>query len=269
MPHARSADVFATTSLCRSQGTHHRGDECLAAGRTVVFQSTQRARAGLFDRRPSPRSLDDGIERAARILNEARYPIVFGLCDTTSAAPTRGRVDRATGLVPALTRYSDYHGATALAFRRWAKSRALGEVKNRGDLIIFWGCNPVESHPRHLSRYSLEPAGQFVPRGREDRYCVVVDESETATALVADQFIVDQAGQGLRGNLGFAASGQGSRARRRLGRSRDGRLAFDLAGIDGSNEAGQVRRDLLRVQASRRRSIRINIPTRSSPWSAT
>ena len=71
----------------------------------------------------------------------------------------------------------------------------LGEVKNRGDLIIFWGCNPVESHPRHLSRYSLEAAGLFVPRGRADRYCVVVDVEETATSRVADQFIAIKPGK--------------------------------------------------------------------------
>jgi formylmethanofuran dehydrogenase subunit B len=49
---------------------------------------------------------------------------------------------------------------------------SLGEVRNRGDLIMFWGSNPAESHPRHFTKYSLMPKGMFVPNGRKDRTCV-------------------------------------------------------------------------------------------------
>ena len=71
----------------------------------------------------------------------------------------------------------------------------LGEVKNRGDLIIYWRCNPVDSDPRHMSRYSLDAPSLFLPRGRADRYCVVVDVEETATSRVADRFIAIKAGR--------------------------------------------------------------------------
>ncbi len=66
---------------------------------------------------------------------------------------------------------------------------SLGEVANRGDLIIYWGANPEETHPRHLSKYSLEPHGMFVPGGRRDRTLVVVDVHKTKTAELADLFI--------------------------------------------------------------------------------
>ena len=39
----------------------------------------------------------------------------------------------------------------------------LGEVKNRADLVIFWGSDPVESHPRHLERYSRRPGRRVRP----------------------------------------------------------------------------------------------------------
>ena len=52
----------------------------------------------------------------------------------------------------------------------------LGEVANRGDLIIFWGGNPAESHPRHFSKYSLMPKGMFVPNGRKDRTAVAAPQ---------------------------------------------------------------------------------------------
>jgi formylmethanofuran dehydrogenase subunit B len=72
---------------------------------------------------------------------------------------------------------------------------SLGEVKNRADLVLFWGSNPVESHPRHFERYSVLPAGQFVPAGRADRTVVVVDVRATATSAAADLFVPVEPGR--------------------------------------------------------------------------
>ncbi|MBN9522892.1 formylmethanofuran dehydrogenase subunit B [bacterium] len=65
----------------------------------------------------------------------------------------------------------------------------LGEVKNRADLIIYWGGNPAECHPRHFTRYTLTPKGKFLPRGRKDRTMVLVDIRETPSAKAADVFL--------------------------------------------------------------------------------
>jgi len=65
----------------------------------------------------------------------------------------------------------------------------LGEIKNRADLVIFWGANPVECHPRHLARYSLTPKGMFVPDGRKGRTMVAVDIRRTPTTRAADIFL--------------------------------------------------------------------------------
>ena len=65
----------------------------------------------------------------------------------------------------------------------------LGEVKNRADLVIFWGSNPVESHPRHFERYSVLPQGRFIPGGRMDRTLVVADVKQTASTESADIFL--------------------------------------------------------------------------------
>ncbi|MDR3560292.1 MAG: formylmethanofuran dehydrogenase subunit B [Negativicutes bacterium] len=67
-------------------------------------------------------------------------------------------------------------------------SCTLGEVRNRADLLIFWGCNPLESHMRHLSRYSSMGKGLFTPEGRKGRKVVVIDVRPTATAKSADYF---------------------------------------------------------------------------------
>ena len=55
-------------------------------------------------------------------------------------------------------------------------------ARNRADLVIFWGSNPAESHPRHLTRYSTMPKGLFVPNGRKDRTVVVVDVRRSKSA---------------------------------------------------------------------------------------
>src|SRR5437763_3925312 len=65
----------------------------------------------------------------------------------------------------------------------------LGEVKNRADLVIFWGLNPVESHPRHFERYSVLPQGQFIPEGRTSRFVVVADVRPTSSTEIADLFL--------------------------------------------------------------------------------
>ena len=106
----------------------------------------------------------------------------------------------------------------------------LGEVKNRGDLIIFWCCDPVESHPRHLSRYSLEPSGQLVARGRQDRFCVVVDVRETATAQeVADQFIAIAPGKEFEALWVLRALAKDVELDDTAHRSGDRRSPFDVA----------------------------------------
>jgi formylmethanofuran dehydrogenase subunit B len=157
-----------------------------------------------------PASLDDGIERAAQILNEATYPLILGLCETTTEAQ-RAAVSIGDWIGACVDlAHSESHGPVVLAFQELGEvTSTLGEVKNRGDLIIFWGCDPVESHPRHLSRYSLEPAGQFVQRGREDRFLVVVDVQETATARTADQFLTIKTGKEFEALWTLRALGKG------------------------------------------------------------
>ena len=137
-----------------------------------------------------PASLEDGVERAARILTDAKYPIIYGLSDTTSEAQCVAVSigDWIGGCVDTTT--SDCPGPSGIAFQDVGEvTCTLGEIKNRGDLIIFWGSNPAESHPRHFTKYSLMPKGTYIPRGRKDRYCVLVDVRKTKSARAADLFI--------------------------------------------------------------------------------
>ena len=68
-------------------------------------------------------------------------------------------------------------------------SCTLGEVKNRADLIIYWGGNPAECHPRHFTKYTIMQKGKYVPNGRKGRTMVLVDIRETSSAKAADIFL--------------------------------------------------------------------------------
>ena len=81
------------------------------------------------------------------------------------------------------------HGPTILALQQVGESKTTqGEVKNRADLVIFWGCNPTAAHLRHLIRYSGMAKGMYTPDGRKSRHIVAVDVRETNMARVADEF---------------------------------------------------------------------------------
>src|SRR4029079_15092006 len=63
------------------------------------------------------------------------------------------------------------------AQRRGRASATLGEVRNRGDVFLFWGVDPRERYPRFLSRYSVEPGGTQAPGGLRARHVIVVSDA--------------------------------------------------------------------------------------------
>ncbi|HEX4129258.1 MAG TPA: formylmethanofuran dehydrogenase subunit B [Pirellulales bacterium] len=137
-----------------------------------------------------PVELAEAVARAASILSEARAPLIYGLGETTTEAQrvAIALADRLGGTVDTPT--SRTQGPVGMALHGVGEmTSTLGEVRNRGDLIVFWGCDPATTHPRHFERYSLDCPGMFVPAGRADRRCVVVDTERTATAERADWFI--------------------------------------------------------------------------------
>jgi formylmethanofuran dehydrogenase subunit B len=135
-------------------------------------------------------TLETTVKRAVEILAGARRPLIYGLSSTECGAIGKAiEIAEYTGGVLDNTA-SVCHGPTILALQQVGESKAtLGEVKNRADLVIFWGSNPTEAHLRHVVRYSVTPKGKYVPNGKKDRKIVVVDIRETRTARMADKFI--------------------------------------------------------------------------------
>jgi formylmethanofuran dehydrogenase subunit B len=141
-------------------------------------------------------TLDSAVDRAAAILRAARYPLVYGLSrsSTEGQRAAAALADRLGATID--TTASLCHAPSVVAIQESGESTCtLGEVKNGADLVVFWGSDPAESHPRHFERYSACPPGLFVPRGRQGRTVVVADVRRTATAEAADLFLPVEPGR--------------------------------------------------------------------------
>jgi formylmethanofuran dehydrogenase subunit B len=142
-----------------------------------------------------PAAFDSALDRAAESLRTARAPLIYGLSrsNTEGQQAAIALADRIGAIID--TTASLGHAPAILALQEAGESTCtLGEVRNRADLVIFWGSDPVESHPRHFERYSVDPVGEFLPEGRKDRTIVVVDVRPTASSALADVFVQVEAG---------------------------------------------------------------------------
>ncbi|MBM4095463.1 MAG: formylmethanofuran dehydrogenase subunit B [Planctomycetes bacterium] len=135
-------------------------------------------------------SLDAAVAEAGRILSEARFPLVHGLANATCEAQ-RVAVSIADRIGACLDTAMPLHrGLSGMAFQGVGEIHcSLGEVKNRADLVIFWGCDPGRTHPRHGERYSIGAKGLFTPLGRQSRRIAHVDLLPDSSGLNPDLFV--------------------------------------------------------------------------------
>ncbi len=134
-------------------------------------------------------ALDIAVQRSAEILRKSRAPLVYGL--SSSSTPGQRAACRLADQLGATidTTASTCHAPSVVALQAVGESTStLGEVRHRSDVVVYWGSNPLKSHPRHIERY-VDAPGMFVPGGRSDRQVVVVDVERTATAEIADRFV--------------------------------------------------------------------------------
>ncbi len=133
---------------------------------------------------------EEAIRYAAEVLADAERPLLFGWSGTSAEAQCTGiHIAEAVGGV--IDNCSSIcHGPSILGIQEAGHPGcSLGVVKNRADVVIYWGSNPIESHPRHLSRYTTFADGKYRENGHHDRTLVVVDIRKTDTAKIADEFI--------------------------------------------------------------------------------
>ncbi|VVB89025.1 Uncharacterised protein [uncultured archaeon] len=65
------------------------------------------------------------------------------------------------------------------------KTCSLEEIRDKADVLVYWGSDAQDSEPRHLSRFSYFPRGQMRQRGyEEDRLAIAIDVRESNTAKI-------------------------------------------------------------------------------------
>lgn len=133
---------------------------------------------------------DEAINRTAEILAGARRPLLFMGSETSCEAMEVG-LHLAEFLGAAVDSNSTVcHGPTAMGIQEAGRVGATaGQSKSRADLTVYWGSNPLESMPRHMSRYAVYPRGHWTRRGRFDRTVICVDPRKSITAENADLHI--------------------------------------------------------------------------------
>jgi formylmethanofuran dehydrogenase subunit B len=107
-------------------------------------------------------TMDEAIEKAAQILVDAHYPILYGWSNTSCEAQRVGveLVEEVGGVMDNTATVC--HGPSIMGVQAAGIPGAtLGQLRHRADLIIYWASNPWAAHPRHPERYSMFSDGRF------------------------------------------------------------------------------------------------------------
>jgi len=135
-------------------------------------------------------SYEEAIAETAAILLDADRPLLYGWSGTFGEAQSIG-VHLAEILGAVIDNTSTVcHGPSILAIQEVGHPGCtLGQVKNRADVVVYWGANPVDAHPRHMSRYTTYCDGFFRKDAFKERKVIVVDVRETESSNIADEFM--------------------------------------------------------------------------------
>ncbi len=109
-----------------------------------------------------PVPMKEAISKAAEILANANYPILYGWSSTNCEAQRVG-VELAEEVGGVLDNTAVVcHGPSLMGTQEVGiPTSTLGQIRHRADLIIYWGCDPWSAHPRHLERYTNFTEGRF------------------------------------------------------------------------------------------------------------
>jgi len=133
--------------------------------------------------------LNQAIARAAEILRSANSPLLLGWSNSTLEAQRVG-ISLAEKLGATIDDTSTFCQDSLMEsiLSGNLPSSTLDDVRNYADTSIFWGADPSNSHPRHLSRFSYYPRGEKRQKSyEEERTCLVVDVRMSATAALCKE----------------------------------------------------------------------------------
>ncbi len=160
--------------------------------------------------------LERAVDEAVEILGGPTRALVY-LAGDVSCEVQRETVAIADRLQGSIDSVAATAAASVLAAQRRGRAgTTLGEMRERADVIVFWGVDPAARYPRYVSRYA---------NGLSDRRVIAVDvgarrgpPDADARVTIAEDEEIDALGAMRAAVQGHAAGGDGVRA------------AIDLAG---------------------------------------
>ncbi|HDN64793.1 MAG TPA: formylmethanofuran dehydrogenase subunit B [Methanosarcinales archaeon] len=133
----------------------------------------------------SPVDMDTAIKSAAEILVSAEKLVFVGFGNLVTEAQATG-IELAEKVGAEIKTFHTSIFDDILDGR--VKTCTLPEVRDYADVIVFLGCDPMNTHPRLLSRYAYYPRGEKRQHGwEEDRTAITIDLRFSHTASICKE----------------------------------------------------------------------------------
>ncbi len=167
--------------------------------------------------RGEPCSPEAAIDEAARLLSKARRRLIFGLDSSTleSQALAIDLTRKLGAVIDGASSFS-YGPLIERIIRKELPSCSLSEIKDKADLLLYWGSNPTATHPRHLSRHTYYAYTEFTPAGWYPKVTLAtIDVRQTElTAMAKPAFRINPGGDRdlISGIMGEAPAAAGPAA---------------------------------------------------------
>jgi formylmethanofuran dehydrogenase subunit B len=212
------------------------------------------------------------LEAAAELLRAASGRLfVFLGADLTCAAQrvALGIADRLRAVADAAVSDTAADGILA-AQRRGRAGATLGELRNRADLVVYWGVDPDARYPRYRQRYTGHTSGLHLRRGHHNRTVISVSVGADAGPADADVRITLQPDREVAALAELRARLLGRTLGESAGPAADladlaGRLeAAKYVAIVADGEAAGERRSPDRTEALITLAQALNAPTRAA-----
>ncbi len=111
-------------------------------------------------------STEEAVDEAARLLSNAERRLIFGLDNSTLETQALAiNLARKLGAVIDDASSFSYGPLIERIIKKELPTCSLSEVKDKADLLLYWGANPTATHPRHLSKYTYYAYADFDPAG--------------------------------------------------------------------------------------------------------
>jgi formylmethanofuran dehydrogenase subunit B len=112
------------------------------------------------------RPVGEAIDEAKRLLGKAKRPLIFGLDGSTCRAQqTAIHLARERRAAIDDVSSSSYGSLIQRILSGELPTCSLSEVKDKADVLIYWGSDPPNTHPRHLSTHTYYAYTNYNPAG--------------------------------------------------------------------------------------------------------